>query len=147
MAIGGSVNVLRRDRNAESSYIFGKITSSVTYENTASGMNICLGGLYIVNEQLTIGAVYRTSAEITEKLTRTETEAKKVNTVSSKGKWTYPSAMGVGGSYKNNQTLIVGEIHRTNWSDYESHEVGESPFRPEYVNLTTLHIGLEYVSW
>jgi len=144
MAIGGSVNVLRGNVNAESRYTFGKITSSVTYENTASGMNISLGGLYIVNEQFTIGAVYRTSAEITEKLTNTTTEAKKTNTVSSRVKWTYPSSMGIGGSYKNNQMLMVGEIHRTNWSDFESQEAGGALSRPGYVDLTTYHVGLEY---
>jgi hypothetical protein len=58
--------------------------------------------------------------------------------------WTYPASMGIGAAYKYEKMLVVGEVHRTNWSDYKWGKAGETPIRPEYINLTTFHVGLEY---
>lgn len=145
LAIGGGLNVLRGDRDTESRYTKEKTTSNWTTEQTESGINVSLGGLYTLTEQIRIGAVYKVNAEITNKLTSQRIEnGKIVETDSRKEKWTYPASMGIGATYKYEQFLVVGEIHRTNWSDYEWQEMGESPTRPEFVNLTTFHVGLEY---
>lgn len=163
LTIGGSLNILRGDGDIESSYteeesvyeweweweteeIKTKTTTySWTTESTESGINISLGGLYALTDQISVGAVYKTSGEVTRKLTSTEVEDGKVGkTDSTKEKWTYPSSMGVGAAYKYEQILFVGEIHRTNWADYKWHEMGGTPRRPEYVNLTTFHVGFEY---
>ena len=52
--------------------------------------------------------------------------------------------MGAGAAYRHEQFLFVGEVHRTHWPDFEWHETGSSPIRPDYVKLTTVHVGLEY---
>lgn len=159
LAIGGSLNIIRGDSDTESSYTIEKssydwateetkpekTTSSWRTESTESGINISVGGLYTVTEQINVGAVYKNSAEITRKRTRTEIkDGEVVDTDSTKEEWTYPASMGIGASYKYEKLLLVGEVHRTNWSDYKWREAGEMPTRPEYVNLTTFHVGLEY---
>lgn len=161
LAIGGSLNILRGDRDTESSYTIEesvyeweweteeiktkKTTYNWTTESTESGINVSLGGLYTVSDQISVGAVYRTGGEVTRKLTSTEMkDGKAGETDSTKEKWTYPASMGIGAAYKYEQILFVGEIHRTNWADYKWHEMGGAPTRPEYVNLTTFHVGLEY---
>jgi long-subunit fatty acid transport protein len=145
MAIGGGLNILRGDRDTESRYTKEKTSSSWTTEQTESGINVSLGALYTLTEQIKMGAVYKANAEITSKLTSTVIEnGKKGETESIKQKWTYPASMGIGAAYKYEKTLFVGEIHRTNWSDYKWSAAGEAPTRPEYLNLTTFHLGLEY---
>jgi len=159
LAIGGSLNVLRGDRDAESRYTeewedwdwdseettLEQDTYSWTTEQTESGFSVSLGGLYTLNDELQVGAVYRTSADITMKSKTTETRNGESGDIdSTKGKWAYPVSMGAGAAYKHGQSLFVGEIHRTNWSDYEWHETGGSAIRPDYMELTTFHVGLEY---
>jgi len=161
LSIGGGLNILRGNRDAESRYTIEeslydwiwdieetntkKTTYNWTTESTESGINISLGGLYALTDQISVGAVYKTAGEITEKLTSTEIKNGKAGvSVPTKEKWTYPASMGIGASYKYEQVLFVGEVHRTNWADYKWQEMGELPTRPEYVNLTTFHVGLEY---
>lgn len=159
LAIGGSLNIIRGDRDIESRYtmewedydwvtdktIIETDTYSQTTEWTESGVNVSLGGLYTLNAQLQVGAVYRTSADVTRKIKRTENDNNEVSeTDATKQKWTYPVSMGAGVAYQYENVLLVGEIHRTKWSDYEWSEASSSPVRPGYVDLTTFHAGLEY---
>ncbi len=159
LAIGGSLNILRGDRDIESRYteewedwdwdyeeeIPKQDTYSWTTEQTESGFNVSLGGLYTLNEKLQVGVAYRTSADVTRKTKTTVKESgESGDTDSTKDKWTYPVSMGAGAAYRHEQFLFVGEIHRTNWSDFEWRETGGSPIRPDYVKLTTFHVGLEY---
>ena len=141
LAIGGSLNIIRGDRDIESLYTIEETTydwdwiteteetdiQTTTYkwttESTESGMNISLGGLYNLTDQINVAAVYKTGGEITRKQTSAKmTNGKTDTTDSTKEKWTYPASMGVGAAYQYEQILLVGEIHRTNWADYQWHD-------------------------
>ncbi len=144
-AVGGSLNVLRGNRNVESRTTQYGTTSVRIREQTESGTSISLGGLYTHSAQLTIGAAYTTKSDITRKQTRQDVrEGEIVSTDHSRSKWTYPAVMGGGLSYRRDKTLYIGEIHRVNWSDFESVTPGESAIQYDYLNLTTFHLGVEY---
>ncbi|MBD3180855.1 hypothetical protein GF312_01085 [Candidatus Poribacteria bacterium] len=165
-SVGGSLNILDGKADIENTYSWETIdyndsnwwdedytpqtkrnSETTTVEQTESGYNFSVGALYNLNEQVNIGAVYNTSAEVTLKTKKTTTEDGNTDILDTeKFKWTYPTSMGFGLSYKSGQFLVVGEIHRVNWSEYKHGKVGESLTRPEYVNLTTYHVGIEYMT-
>jgi long-subunit fatty acid transport protein len=159
LAIGASLNLLRGSKDGES---FETITQQVgggffqkpetqktstgeTVEESESGTNFNFGGLYIANERLRIGAAYKTSCDIERKVkTKVIRNGQAGNPESTKEKWTYPASMGAGIAYKYASILFVGEVHRTNWSDYKYSELGQQPTKPKYEDLNTFHLGAEY---
>ena len=144
-AVGGSLNVLKGSSNREARTTQSEMTYLQTRERTESGTSISLGGLYTYSAQLDIGAAYTTKSEITRKQTEQDIwDGEIVDTEHSRSKWTYPAVMGAGVAYRHDKTLFIGEIHRTNWSDFKSVITGQSAMEYNYLNLTTFHLGVEY---
>lgn len=144
LSVGGSLNLLRG--SGESEYLRkGKTSSGVTSEfSEDSGVSITLGGSYQVHDKVNLAAAYRSGTEIKLKLTAREIRDGKAGDSDTEIiRWQYPSSFGGGATYEYEDILFIGEIHQVKWSDYTIQDKDDIE-RPDYLDLTTYHVGVEY---
>jgi len=145
VSVGGSLNLLRGSGELEA-LIKGKTSYGITGEFTEdSSINITLGGFYKVNDKINVAAAYRSKTEIRRKDTMREiVGGKSGDTDVTIEKWQCPSSYGAGATYQSGNLLLIGEMHRTNWSEYTLQVGDEKTQRPDFLDLTTYHLGVEY---
>ena len=145
LSIGGSLNMFRGSGDFES-LRKGKTSSGTTGEfSEDSGVSITLGGFYQIHDKVNLAAAYRSGTEIRVKTTKREIVAGKAGKPDTiRTKWKYPSSYGLGATYEHENVLFIGEFHRVNWSDYTIQVGRGKTERPNYFDLTTYHIGVEY---
>lgn len=144
LSVGGSLNLLRGSGELE--YLKkGKTSNGSTGEfSEDSGVSITLGGSYQVHDKVNLAAAYRSGTEIKMKLTTREiSNGKAGDSDTDIIRWKYPSSFGFGATYEYEKILFIGEIHRVKWSDYTIQDKDDIE-RPDYLDLTTYHVGVEY---
>jgi long-subunit fatty acid transport protein len=145
LSIGGSLNMFRGSGDFES-LRKGKTSSGTSSEfSEDSGVGITLGGLYQIHDKVNIAVAYRSETEIQVKTTKREIVAGKSGKPDTiRTKWRFPSSFGLGATYEHENILLIGEVHRVNWSDYTIQIGSGQTERPNFFDLTNYHIGVEY---
>jgi long-chain fatty acid transport protein len=127
LALGAGLDVLYGDVDYEANKVAaGSLISDYSYSFDSSsdgtGYEGVFGGLYRINEKLSLGAVYRTGATI-DLEGRARTSLTLTSLAETSGfvqKFRHPATYGLGVAYRQATNLIfTGDWQRTNWSEFD----------------------------